>query len=81
MCIFLTISIYFLLLFIVYYVWTAFIQEWVEHNAKFNIWPFSAGKFHLNHHKNWRCNYSLFFPIWDHVFGTAIPVKNKEKTN
>lgn len=60
----------------IYYVWTAFIQEWIEHNKNFNIWPFSAGKFHLNHHSNWRYNYSLFFPIWDYVFGTAKPVES-----
>jgi len=57
-------------IFVWYWIWTGFIQEWVEHNPKFDIWPFSAGKTHLVHHKYWKNNYSLFFPIWDHVFGT-----------
>lgn len=54
----------------IYYIWTAFIQEWVEHNPNFNVWPFSSGKWHLIHHKNWRKNYSIYFTLWDRVFGT-----------
>ena len=54
----------------VYYIWTAFIQEWVEHNPNVYLPPFSAGKTHLVHHEDWTKNYSLFFPIWDIVFGT-----------
>ena len=63
----------------VYYVWTAFIQEWFEHNPKFDMLPFSAGKTHLVHHKIWRANYSLFFPIWDIVFRTYVSAKKIDK--
>ena len=62
-------------IFVWYYIWTAFIQEWIEHNPKIDVWPLSAGQTHLVHHKNWRRNYSLFFPIWDVVFGTYEKAK------
>lgn len=65
-------------IFAVYYIWTAFIQEWVEHNPKFNVWPFSAGQCHLKHHTNWRTNYSIFFPLWDIIFKTYTPVRSKQ---
>lgn len=61
----------------IYYVWTAFIQEFVEHNPKFDFPLLSAGKCHLNHHTDWKCNYSLFFPIWDIVFGTYKAIEKK----
>ena len=38
----------------VYYIWTAFIQEWVEHNPNVYLPPFSAGKTHLVHHREVR---------------------------
>jgi len=54
-----------------YYVWTAFIQERIEHNPKFDIYPFlTSGQSHLVHHSNPEKNYGLFFPIWDKIFGT-----------
>jgi len=31
---------------------------------------FSWGKYHLKHHKDVRCNYSLIVPFWDFIFGT-----------
>ena len=58
-----------------WYIWSAFIQEHVEHNPKFSALPLSAGKTHLVHHKDWRYNYSLYFPVWDIVFGTYKPYK------
>lgn len=61
-----------------WYIWTAFIQEHIEHNPNFNIYPFSAGKTHLVHHRNSNYNYSLFFPIWDIVFGTYKSYKELE---
>lgn len=57
-------------IFLLYWVWTGFIQEWIEHNPRFNIPFLSAGKFHLQHHKNYNVNYSLFFPVWDWILGT-----------
>jgi sterol desaturase/sphingolipid hydroxylase (fatty acid hydroxylase superfamily) len=56
---------------IFYYVWAAFIQERIEHNPKFDIYPFlTSGPWHLVHHKNSNKNYGLFFPIWDILFRT-----------
>ena len=60
-------------LFIAYYLWAAFIQEAIEHNKNFNIYPFlTSGKWHLIHHIQPKCNYGVFFPIWDILFRTNI---------
>ena len=54
-----------------YYVWAAFIQERIEHNSNFDIYPFlTSGQCHLVHHTNPEKNYGLFSPIWDIVFDT-----------
>jgi len=56
---------------IFYYVWAAFIQERVEHNPNFDVYPFlTSGQCHLVHHKHPNKNYGLFFPLWDKMFGT-----------
>jgi sterol desaturase/sphingolipid hydroxylase (fatty acid hydroxylase superfamily) len=61
---------------IFYYVWAAFIQERIEHNPSFNIYPFlTSGKWHLLHHYDAGKNYGLFFPIWDIIFGTYKSIK------
>jgi len=58
-------------LILAYYIWAAFIQEAVEHNAKINLYPFiTSGKWHLIHHDNPNKNYGVFVPIWDIVFST-----------
>ena len=54
-----------------YYVWAAFIQEAIEHNSTFNIYPFlTSGQWHLIHHENNDKNFGVFVPIWDILFGT-----------
>jgi sterol desaturase/sphingolipid hydroxylase (fatty acid hydroxylase superfamily) len=54
-----------------YYVWAALVQEVIEHNPKFDLYPFlTSGKWHLVHHHNTSVNYGLFFPVWDILFGT-----------
>lgn len=54
-----------------YYVWAALIQEIIEHNPKFDLYPFlTSGKWHLIHHYNTSVNYGLFIPVWDILFGT-----------
>lgn len=54
-----------------YYVWAAFVQEIIEHNPKFDLYPFlTSGKWHLIHHHNTSVNYGLFIPAWDILFGT-----------
>ena len=58
-------------LFFTYYIWAAFIQEAIEHNKKFDLYPFiTSGKWHLIHHKYSKYNYGLFVPIWDILFKT-----------
>ena len=53
-----------------YYFWAAFVQESIEHNRKFSLYPLTSGKWHLVHHKNQNMNFGLFFPLWDIIFGT-----------
>ena len=54
-----------------YYVWAALIQEAVEHNKHFNIYPWlTSGKWHLLHHSDSRVNYGVFTPAWDMLFKT-----------
>jgi sterol desaturase/sphingolipid hydroxylase (fatty acid hydroxylase superfamily) len=55
---------------VLYYLWAALLQEPLEHNKKLNLYPFTAGKWHLVHHSHPRYNFGLFFPIWDIIFNT-----------
>lgn len=56
---------------IFYYCWSAAIQEHIEHNPKFNIYPWlTSGQWHLLHHARGTGNYGLFTPVWDLLFGT-----------
>lgn len=55
-----------------HYIWTAFMQEYLEHNRYIDLYPLTTGKWHMNHHIEKNCNYGLFIPIWDKVFGTEI---------
>ena len=57
-----------------YYLWAALIQEVIEHNPKFSLYPFlTSGKWHLVHHRDPSKNFSLFTPVWDIVFKTYKP--------
>jgi len=60
---------------IFYWAWSAFIQEWIEHNEKFNLPILTSGKWHLVHHRDWTKNFGVFFSIWDRVFGTYEAIK------
>lgn len=54
-----------------YYVWAACLQEVVEHNPNFSIYPWlTSGRWHLIHHRHQKRNFGLFFPIWDILFKT-----------
>lgn len=56
---------------IFYYVWAALVQEVIEHNPRFDIFPWlTSGKWHLVHHRDNTVNFGLFFPFWDLLFGT-----------
>jgi hypothetical protein len=58
-------------LFIFYYIWAAFIQESIEHNSSFSLYPFlTSGRWHLVHHTNKNYNFGVFIPIWDILFNT-----------
>lgn len=57
---------------IFYYVWAAFIQEAIEHNESFDIYPFlTSGRWHLVHHSQPRKNFGVFTSMWDIILGTA----------
>lgn len=63
-------------LLVFFYIWAAFIQEFIEHNPKINFYPIiTSGKWHLEHHKNHRYNYGLFTSIFDIIFGTNKDVR------
>jgi sterol desaturase/sphingolipid hydroxylase (fatty acid hydroxylase superfamily) len=58
-----------------FYVYAATIQERLEHNKTFNLYPFyTSGKWHYLHHSNPPCNYGIGTPFWDWVFKTNRPV-------
>lgn len=60
---------------IFYYLWSALIQEKIEHNANFNMYPWiTSGKWHLLHHRYADKNLGLFIPIWDILFKTYQPI-------
>jgi sterol desaturase/sphingolipid hydroxylase (fatty acid hydroxylase superfamily) len=61
-------------LFVVYYIWAAFVQEAIEHNPNFNVPFITSGKWHLIHHSDARVNFGLFTSIWDRIFGTYCPL-------
>jgi len=63
-------------LFVCYYLWTAFVQENIEHNPKFNLYPIiTSGKWHLLHHDDPKVNFGVFVPIWDIIFKTKKDLK------
>lgn len=54
-----------------FYLWSALIQERIEHNAKFNLFPLiTSGQWHLQHHTTGHYNFGIFHPLWDLLFGT-----------
>jgi sterol desaturase/sphingolipid hydroxylase (fatty acid hydroxylase superfamily) len=55
---------------VIYYLYCAFLQESLEHNPKFEMYPFVPGAWHLEHHKHGNQNFGVWFPIWDIVFKT-----------
>jgi sterol desaturase/sphingolipid hydroxylase (fatty acid hydroxylase superfamily) len=57
-------------IFLFYYLWAAFFQEYLEHNNRINFPLFSFGQWHLIHHKSSNKNFGLFFPVWDIIFKT-----------
>jgi len=61
---------------ILYYIWAALIQESIEHNSKFNIYPLlTSGRWHLIHHRDSKVNFGLFVPLWDILFRTYMPIR------
>ena len=48
------------------------IRHWIFHHKYSPIkYLFYTPEFHLGHHALFNCNFGLFMPIWDYVFGTA----------
>lgn len=57
---------------ILYYIWVATVQEWIEHNPRFNLYPFiSSGRYHLIHHKDPTVNFASMVPWADWIMGTS----------
>jgi len=61
-------------IFTFYYIWAALVQEVIEHNTNFNMPLLTSGKWHVLHHYQPNKNFSLFFPLWDILFGTHAHV-------
>jgi sterol desaturase/sphingolipid hydroxylase (fatty acid hydroxylase superfamily) len=57
-------------IFIMYYLWAALAQEWIEHNPTIDIPFFTFGKWHMIHHTIHNKNFGLIFPQWDIIFNT-----------
>ena len=58
---------------VAYYLWAALLQEQLEHNPKFDFYPWiTSGRWHLVHHRKQRKNYGLFHPLWDKIFKTEL---------
>lgn len=58
-------------LIIAYYLWAAFIQESIEHNKRFDLYPYlTSGKWHMVHHRNSKYNFGVMIPLWDRIFKT-----------
>jgi sterol desaturase/sphingolipid hydroxylase (fatty acid hydroxylase superfamily) len=56
---------------IAFYIWSAFVQEEIEHNPNFDRYPLlTSGQWHLAHHFEGPCNYGIFVSVWDKMFGT-----------
>lgn len=59
---------------ICFYIYAATIQERLEHNKNFSLYPFyTSGRWHYLHHTEKRCNYGIGTPFWDWVFRTNNP--------
>lgn len=59
-----------------FYLYAAFVQEWLEHNPNFNFYPFyTSGRWHILHHTAPPCNYGIGTPFWDWVFKTNKPIR------
>ncbi len=59
------------ILFFAYYIWAAFVQEFVEHNSKINFFPWlTSGKWHLIHHEYETKNFGVITWVWDRLFKT-----------
>ena len=64
-----------LILFFFYYIYEFISSDsLVEHNPNItNIiitYFFAIGQFHLEHHRNMKCNFSFKITLWDHIFNT-----------
>lgn len=59
-----------------FYTWSAFVQEAIEHNPRFNKFPWlTSGRWHMIHHKNFKYNYGIFHPLWDMLFKSYKSVR------
>jgi sterol desaturase/sphingolipid hydroxylase (fatty acid hydroxylase superfamily) len=58
-------------LLLAFYIYAACLQEWIEHNEKFNAYPLhTSGQWHMLHHTSYPCNFGIGTPLWDYMFRT-----------
>lgn len=53
-----------------YWLWSAFVQERIDHDSNFHCFPLASGRWHMEHHKNSRVNFGIIIPLWDIIFET-----------
>jgi sterol desaturase/sphingolipid hydroxylase (fatty acid hydroxylase superfamily) len=55
-----------------FYLYAALIQERLEHNRTFNLYPlYTSGQWHMLHHTSYPCNFGIITPLWDILFKTS----------
>lgn len=64
---------------IAFYLWSALVQEAIEHNPRFNYFPWlTSGQWHLIHHNRGKFNFGIFITVWDKMFGTFCSVQTRQ---
>jgi len=57
-------------IFIMFWIYSGILQENIEHNKNISFPFFTAGQWHLLHHRKYNKNFGIYTPIWDKLFGT-----------
>jgi|APCry1669189665_1035243.scaffolds.fasta_scaffold11638_4 sterol desaturase/sphingolipid hydroxylase (fatty acid hydroxylase superfamily) len=65
-------------LFLLFWIYAGIIQERLEHDSKIDFPLFTAGKWHLLHHRMYNCNFGLYITLWDKIFQTEFKLSNQQ---
>lgn len=58
-----------------HYLYEVFLADGLwQHNVRIKSNILAGGQYHLEHHRNPRCNYGSILPIWDKIFKTEVKV-------